>query len=387
MRKKIKVLECIRQGKIGGGESHLLSLMESINRDIIDPVVLSFTDGPMIDRLKELNVPTHIIHTERPFDFTKWKTIKNFLADQQIELIHAHGTRAASNTLVPARKLGIPLIYTIHGWSFHPDQNPIVRKLRIAGEKYLVTRSAMNISVAVSNQESGQKVIKSFQSVVINNGIDRKKFDPAKQYPDIRSELGIPAEDILIVFIARFTLHKQPLILLKAFRQLAESSANVHLLMVGEGDQYQEARNMTDQWKEKSRISFQPFRQDVPAVLAASDIFVLPSLWEGLPIGLLEAMSMGKAIVATNVDGSREIIKNGENGLLVEAGNPELLFESLKTLVQDPFLRKKIGKKALQTATEGYDANVMTNAIEKCYLDVNNRASKILVDSLPAMVS
>src|SRR5215212_6806853 len=148
MTKKIKVLECIRQGQIGGGESHLLSLVESLDRSLFDPVVLSFTDGPMVDRMKEMKVPVHIIHTTRPFDFTKWKQVKQLMKDEGIELVHAHGTRANSNVLNAAKSLGLPVIYTIHGWSFHPDQNPLVRRIRIMSEKYLASRTDLNISVS-----------------------------------------------------------------------------------------------------------------------------------------------------------------------------------------------------------------------------------------------
>ena len=74
--KKIKVLECIRQGQIGGGESHLLSLVENLDRTKYDPIVLSFTDGPMVDRLKEMEVPTHVIKSTKAFDFNIWKKVK-----------------------------------------------------------------------------------------------------------------------------------------------------------------------------------------------------------------------------------------------------------------------------------------------------------------------
>src|SRR5687767_5436509 len=103
MQKRIKVLECIRQGQIGGGESHLLSLVENLDRSRFDPVVLSFTDGPMISRLKEMKVPVHIISTTRPFDVTKWKAVKNFLKEHGVDLVHAHGTRANSNIVWAAR--------------------------------------------------------------------------------------------------------------------------------------------------------------------------------------------------------------------------------------------------------------------------------------------
>jgi glycosyltransferase involved in cell wall biosynthesis len=368
MTKKMKVLECIRQGQIGGGESHLLSLVENIDRSLFEPIVLSFTGGPMIDRLKELKVETHIISTTRPFDITKWKTVKEFLMKEQVDLVHAHGTRANSNILWASRSLKIPVVYTVHGWSFHQDQNPLVKWVRIMGEKYLTSKADLNISVSESNKQSGKNFIKSFNSVVVNNGIDQSKFNPAKRVKDVRAELGIPADAQLVLFIARFTSHKQPLALIKAFAEAVKDNPKLHLLMVGDGDQKELALEMVNQAGLEKAITFQSFRQDVPDVLAAADIFVLPSLWEGLPIGLLEAMAMGKAVIATNVDGSSEVVKDEVNGLLVETGNlvPDLA-SAIVRLSRDKDLRSSFGRNAITTINERYNAVNMTRKIENIY--------------------
>jgi len=368
MTRKIKVLECIRQGKIGGGESHLLSLIEHLDRSVFEPVVLSFTDGPMIDRLTEMKVENHVIHTERPFDPGVWGKVKKFLKEKRIDLVHAHGTRANSNVLWAARSLGIPVVYTVHGWSFHQDQHPLVRNIRILGEKYLTSRSDLNISVSSSNQQSGKNYIRSFDSIVINNGIDNRKFDPDAHYPDVRAELGIPDGEVLVLFIARFTGHKQPLTLIDAFSRALASNPGMHLLMVGDGDQQARAVQIVNKLGLSHKVSFFSFRQDVPAVLAAADIFVLPSLWEGLPIGLLEAMAMGKAVIASNVDGTSEIVQDQVNGLLVDTGRlAENLEKALLVLSRDPGLREKFGARAIETVRGKYNAAAMTRQIEATY--------------------
>lgn len=368
MIKRIKILECIRQGQIGGGESHLLSLVENLDKEVFEPIVLSFTDGPMIDRLKGMNIPVHIIPTLKPFDFTKWKQVKQLLKKENIELVHAHGTRANSNVLWAARSLGIPVIYTVHGWSFHPDQNPLVRNIRIMGEKYLTTKTDLNISVSSSNQQSGKQYIPSFNSIVINNGIDLKKFNPGQPAKNIRAELNIPADKILVLFIARFTSHKQPLALIEAFAKAQQQNPDLFLLMVGDGDQKEEAIQLIANLKMQDHIRLESFRQDVPDVLSAADIFVLPSLWEGLPIGLLEALAMGKAVIASNVDGTSEIIKDGKNGILVETSS--LVSNLTKELVQlskDKMKREGFSKEAIATITERYNAENMTREIERVY--------------------
>ncbi len=369
--KKIKVLECIRQGKIGGGESHLLSLVENMDRDRFEPVVLSFTPGPMVDRLQELGVKTHVIHSEKPFDFSVWKKVRKLLEQEQVDLVHAHGTRANSNVLGPARKLKLPVIYTIHGWSFHNDQPVWVKNLRAWGEKYLTRRSTLNISVSRSNQETGYQHFRGFKSTVINNGIDPKKFNPDAGYPDIRASFGILSHAVLCSFIARFTHQKQPLVMIRAFEKVAASHPSLYLLLVGDGELKEEMEKAIAQSPVRNRIILSPPRSDIPALLAATDIFVLPSLWEGLPIALLEAMAMGKAIIATAADGTREILVHQENGYLIPIeGLEENLVASLDKLVMDPDLRKKIGNGARATITEKYDAGKMTRQVEKVYTEI-----------------
>ncbi len=368
--KKIKILECIRQGQIGGGESHLLSLIENMDRSHFEPVVLSFTDGTMIDRLNKMGIESHVIPSTKPFDITTWKKVKHLLA-QDIRLVHAHGTRAGTNILWAAKQLSLPIIYTIHGWSFHQDQHPLVRRLCILGEKYLVSNSDLNISVSASNQQTGKQFIPSFKSVVVNNGIDHNKFNPLNSFTDIRQELGISKETILVLFIARFTAHKQPLALIKAFMKAYPYNPKMHLLMAGDGDQKAAASVLIKELHAEKQITLLPFRLDVPDLLAAADIFVLPSLWEGLPIGLLEAMAMGKTVIASKVDGTIEIVNHGVNGLLVDTHYlVENLCTALVELSKDPAKRKWFSTNAIATVNSKYNAADMTKSIEDLYEQV-----------------
>lgn len=349
----------------------MLSLVENIDRKKFDPVVLSFTDGPMIERLNNLGIETKIIYTLKPFDIRKWKRVKEWIRSEKFDLIHAHGTRANSNILWAARSLGIPVVYTIHGWSFHDDQNSLVKKIRVLGEKYLTAKSTLNISVSQSNKETGHKYFNGFRSVVVNNGIDVNIFNPERNVKNIRRDLHIPENAKLVLFLARFTHQKQPLVLLKAFIEAAKKDESLFLLMVGDGEQKQEAIHLRETSGFKNRILLSPFRQDVPDVLAASDIFVLASLWEGLPIALLEAMAMGKAIIASKVDGTREILLHKENGFLIETDNlQQNLTNSLLELSSNDALRKELQKKARQTVKDRFNAADMTKQIEKIYEQV-----------------
>jgi len=367
--KKIKVLETIRQGKIGGGETHVLDLVEALNKDIYEPVVLSFTDGPMIGRLKEMGIKTHVIYTEKPFDVRKWKQVRQLLEAERIDILHAHGTRANSNTFWAARQLNIPIIYTVHGWSFHPDQPPLVKKLRTFGEKVLVKNADITVCVAENNLKDGQELFDMRRATVIKNGINLAKFNPDAAFAAVRAELGIPKETLLVGYIARITAQKDPFTLLKAIKKLPEHIP-MHFLVVGDGDLKDEAVKMAQELQIQHRLTFAGFRQDIPAILHAVDIYCLPSLWEGLPIGLLEAMAMQKAVIASAIDGTKEVINSGKNGLLIPPKSPDKLAEALLLLATDKGFRLRLSLEARATIAETYNVVQMTQQVERLYEQV-----------------
>jgi glycosyltransferase involved in cell wall biosynthesis len=380
MNRKLRVLECIRQGKIGGGESHLLNLVESLDRERFEPFVLSFTEGPMIQRLQAMGVETHVIYTEKPFDFRVWGKVKELLADLQPDIIHCHGTRATSNVISAARSLGIPVVYTIHGWSFHQDQPFLLKKMRILGERYITRRTDLNIAVSRANGRAGEENITGFRYELVFYGIDQQKFSPSADVkrPDVRAELGIPAEVTLVLFIARFTLQKQPLAMIEAFRRASSEVGNLRLLMVGDGELKAASVALAKKYNLGDKLIFQSFRQDVPDVLAAADIFVLPSLWEGLPIGLLEAMAMGKAVIASDVDGTVEVLEDEVNGRLARTKElVESVTRALVDLGKDSEKRRRLGKAAAESINEKYNVGRMTGQIEGLYLDVLGKKGKI----------
>jgi len=366
LKKKIKILQTIRQGKIGGGESHVLELVEELNKEYYESIVLSFTYGPMVDRLKSMGIKTYVIETERPFDFRKWRKVTEILKSERIDIVHAHGTRANSNTYSSAKKLGIPVVYTVHGWSFHPDQGFLLKGLRILGEKFLVDKSELTICVSDNNLIDASKEFPMKRAEVVKYGINLKKFNPALSFPDIRAEFGIDKDTVVIGYVVRMTKQKDPLTLVHAIA-LIPSHLNVKFLFIGDGELKESAIKLAKELNVSSKIQFVDFRQDVPSILNGIDVYCLPSLWEGLPIGMLEAMAMGRAVVVTAIDGAKEVIKNMENGILVPVQDPEKLAEALILLIDNPELRKKIGENAAATILSDFNVSKMTRKVESIY--------------------
>ena len=366
MQRKIRVLETIRQGKIGGGETHVLDLVQALDKTRFEPVVLSFMPGPMIDRLRALGIPAHVIETHKPFDFTTWGQVKQLLREEKIDLVHAHGTRAQSNSFWAARQLGLPMLYTVHGWSFHMDQKPLTKKLHQMGEKLLMAQADRTICVSNSNRRDGLKFSDMARAVVILNGINLHKFNPSLTAHDVRAELGIAKDVMLVGYIARITAQKDPFTLLRAV-ELLPRTLKIKFLLVGKGDLKAKAKALARQLKIEAKVIFIDFRQDVPDLLQAVDIYCLPSLWESLPIGVLEAMAIGKAVIASNIEANREIVEHGLNGLLVPPRSPEKLAAAIQQLAANKELRRSLGARAYRTIQTDFTAEEMTRQVEQLY--------------------
>lgn len=366
-QRKIKVLETIRQGKIGGGESHVLDLVASLDKTQFEVVVLSFTDGPMVTALQAMNIPVQVISSSKAFDLSVWMAVKKFIRSHQIDIVHAHGTRANTNILWAARSLRIPVVYTVHGWSFHEGLHPLAKRARVAAEKFITRMVQHNICVSDSNRNTGQKAFGAFRATVIPNGVNLEKFNAEGVYPDVKAAYGIPADHLVVCYIARMTLQKDPVTMLRAFAQVLAQVPKITLLMVGEGELKQAAEDTAKELGITGHVIFDKFRQDVPAVLNAADIYCLPSLWEGFPIGVLEAMAMGKAVIASDVDGTREAITHEENGLLIPASHPGALASAIVRLTKDPTLRKRLQFSAATAIRSRYNVTAVTKKIEAVY--------------------
>lgn len=364
---KIKILEVIRQGQIGGGESHLLDLITFLDKERFEPICLSFTSGEMINRLENMGIRCYVIDTLKPFDMKIQRQIMQLIIDEKVQIIHAHGSRAASNMLWPARKLHIPLVYTVHGWSFHDDQNLLVRTLRQWSEKLICSLANCVICVSQSNADTGSERFGLKNPVVIENGINLLKFNPEGQFNDLRTSFGFAPDDFVAGFIARCTKQKAPLDFLEAVRLAHDKNPKVKGLFVGEGDMDTEVDAFVAAHQMSDYVYRSKFRTDVPDLLHCIDVYCLPSLWEGLSIALLEAMAMGKAIVATQTDGTKEVIIHEDDGLLIPFSQPQALADALIRFREAPVLCKQCGVHARQLVTQSYDAQRVSDVVADIY--------------------
>lgn len=374
MAKRIKILETIRQGAIGGGETYLLNLVTNLDRERFEPVVLSFTDGEMVDRLRKEGIRAEVFYTEKPFDIRLYPKIKRFIDAEQFDLVHYHGSRAGTNTVIPARLGHKKIIYTVHGWSFHTGNNPFITKGRIAAESLMIKYTDLVICGSQADIEAGKKYCGGSEYKLIHNSIDTTKFVSQPNNSELRRELGIRDEQIVVTFLARMTYQKDPVTFIKAIARVIDENKNVRVLVFGDGEMKQEVLMHAASLKLDDYIHFGSFRKDIQNVHASSDIFVLPSLWEVVPLALLEAMAMEKACIATNIPGTTEALYDNVNGLLFEPHNEKQLAEQILRLAADAELRKRLGTEARNTVVQKFDLKKLVQSNEAVYEEMAKRS-------------
>ncbi len=365
---KIRILHTIRQGEIGGGETHVLDLVSNLDVDKYKSYVLSFSNGPMVEKLKEMKIEVFVIPSKMPFDFRVWHQVSELIRKNGIHILHAHGTRAFSNTFFSAKLYSIPIIYTVHGWSFHPDQNSIKKWFRMKSEGYLIQNASLTVFVSESNYDEGKKHFGDFKYKIIKNSINDKKFNPDNAFSDIRKEIGIEKNAFVIGFIARITKQKNLAVLLDAIEKVPKAY-NIKLIIVGNGDLREEMLERVNELGISRKVRFLDFREDVEHILNAIDVYCLPSLWEGLSIGLLEAMAMRKAVIVSNISGNIEIIKHMENGIIVQS-SPEDIKNEIVELYNDEILRERLAQNAFLTIKNEFQVKNMIKKIEEAYLSL-----------------
>lgn len=221
----------------------------------------------------------------------------------------------------------------------------------------LVTNSPLvHIMVAVSEGTRQFSIerqgIKPNKLLTIHNSIDAAHFTHilGEQLAPLRVALALPDDALIVLMVARLHPQKGHRFFLQAVPRIQKILPHTHFLLVGDGELRSELETLTQTLGIRERVHFLGVRQDIPELLALSDLFVLPSLWEGLPNAVLEAMAAEKPVVATNVDGVPEVVRDNETGILVPPGDIEALAQAMIRLLADPALRRQMGTAARQRA-------------------------------------
>lgn len=282
------------------------------------------------------------------------------------DLVHCHLPIAGVVGRLAARMRGIPVVYTEHNRM--ERYHPLTRRMNLLTWRWQERAIAVSAEVASSiHDHAGDRVPVD----VVLNGIDTDRFERSRVDATlVRTDLGIPASAPVVGTVAVFRTQKRLDDWLSAARELLNNHPDAHFVLVGDGPLREELVLRARDLGLQDRVHFPGLLEDVRAYLAAMDVFMISSMFEGLPLALLESMSMECGVVATTVGGIPEVVRHGENGFLVEPGRPGELARFASRLLSTPGLGERMGEAARDTVVEGFGLKRMTRQLESIYTSV-----------------
>jgi len=347
----------------GGAERVISSLAASLDPARYRAVVCLFRTGWIKERSENLGIPTHVIPTQGMTDWRWACRFRNLLKDEQVDLIHAHEFDANVQGAAVAAYLGIPLVATVHGKHYFWE------KLRRRLAYRWVSRHATMVSVSEDLKRFiVQNVgIDSTRITVIYNGVDVPLAQDPANIETCRREMNLPEIDRVIGVVGNLYPVKGHKYLIDAIPAVLEKYPNTSFVFAGRGQLESDLKQQVNRLGLDKRVHFLGLRQDIPRILALLDVFVLPSLSEGLSMAILEAMMAGKPVIATRVGGNPEIVLDGETGFLVPSKDSHALAERLITLLTDRHLAAQLGANGQRRAEGQFSLQTMVNAYQSLY--------------------
>lgn len=350
---------------VGGAERALVALATRLDRRRWDPSVIALgNEGALVAPLRQAGIETICLDVARERPFQAVVRLAKALRCRKPRLVQSFLFHANVASRLAAPLAGCP--WVVGGLRVAERQ----KGWHVALDRRTASLSAGSVCVSEGvrrfNADAG---ISPDRLTVIPNGIDPLRFDHAEKVS--RSELGVPEEAHLVVYVGRLDVQKGIPFLLDAAEQVVATRPQWHLAMVGDGPERASLRARTDSSALLSgRVHWLGRRDDIPSVLKAADLLVLPSLWEGMPNVVLEAMAARRAVVATAVEGTEDLVITGQTGWLVPTKDAEALAGSLEDAVDHPNLTRQYGEAGRRRIESEFSVASVVNAYEHLWAGV-----------------
>jgi glycosyltransferase involved in cell wall biosynthesis len=355
----------------GGAERLLLQYLPHLRSQGFDPVVCVMQErsgNPVADEILSLGIPVETVPVERLRDPSALGRLTTYLRGRRADVVHTQLEFADGLGSLAAHRVGIPSVSTLHTMYEPARWSRAWARNRIGD--WALARYAQRI-IAVSDEARrhylAHRPYPERKVVTLRNGIDLARFaHAAGEGPAVRAELGLPPGATVIATVAVLRHDKGIHNMLAALPAVLEEDPGAVYLVVGDGDQRASLESTVANAGLRESVVFAGSRTDVPRVLAACDIFVLPTLSDALPTVLAEAAAAGVPLVASAVGGVPEMCLDERNGLLVPPGDPEGLAWAVGRLLRDPEMAARLGAEGRVVARERYD--IETQAARLCDL-------------------
>ena len=341
MKKKVvHVAQCA-----GGVAEYLYMLLTHMDNTKYENILIVSEDDykEQIDRFESITSNIYFVPMVRGLGLTT--TLKSALNLRKIikkikpDIVYLHSSIAgAVGRMAMLFDCKTKILYNAHGWYFNAQMSAKKQKFIAIIERILSIKTDKIINISQSEYDSAikYKIANKKKMCIIENGIDFKKFENSNQFRnEIREKYNIKNEEILIGVVARVSEQKDPLTTIKAFKLVHDKMQNTKLMYIGSGELENEVIEYAKENQIEKSVIITGWTNETQKYIPAIDIAILPSKWEGFGLVIIEYMACKKPIVASKVGGIADIIKDEQNGYLIEIGDYEKLSEMIIKYIKD----------------------------------------------------
>jgi L-malate glycosyltransferase len=369
----IPILYLHEHGEISGGENSLLVLWERLDRSRFRPILAAPCPSPFADRARSLGVDVRAMSFPRMRDMMGLtgtnivRGIRRLVREEKVRIVHGNTPRTNLLGSLAVRGTGCRVVW--HERTLPESEWDVDRWLRFLPDRIICNSTA-----------AAERFRGTGKAVVILNGVHLDRFRPGAGGADLRGALGIGTSDVLVGIAGNFTPVKGHDIFIHAASRLAARDRTIRFWVVGgetfAGNKGRGAilRALVNDLGLEKCVQFLDHRDNMPVVMDALDILAVPSYMEACSRAILEAMAAGKPVVATNVGGNPELVKDGETGVLVAPRDVAALAEGIMRLSEDPHLRGRMGAAARTRAEADFSVVRQVGQTQALYADVLDSA-------------
>ena len=364
---------------LGGAQRAVLHLSRGLDSDRFEQMVITGDGGLLLSELSAISTIEHRMIPEMTRhiglggawdDVQSVRKIFKLLRPFRPDIVHTHTPKAGIVGRWAASLAGVPkIMHTYHGFGFSP-QHPFWQKAFYVGfEKATACITSQFVAVSRPNQLLGQSygIFDGDDCILIRSGVDFADFRAVRiDKLQKKIELGFDPSDKIVGVVASFTPAKALHFFLEAAGKIALEVPRVRFVMVGDGSLRPRLEAQASRLGISTVLRMLGWRRDVPELLRTFDVFLLTSLWEGLPRSLVEAFLSGVPVVASQVDGVGEVVRENVNGFLVPPGNTAAMAAAVIRLLKDEALRQSMGERA-RSSVEDFSVEKMLKDYSDLY--------------------
>ncbi len=374
-RLKKKVFHVITKLELGGAQEVTLMTLERLPREHYQLGLVTGPEGLLVDRARAIpDVQTFwmdsLVREVRPHkDFTSLLQLWKLFRRERPHVVHTHSSKAGIVGRWAARLAGVPVIFhTVHGFGFNDYQRWPVKMMYLWLERLTTKITTKTVVVSYANAAKGEKarVFGPNEWVLCRDAIPVARFLAPGDRRKKLKEWGIDENKTIVGMVACFKPQKSPVDFIDVAARVLKENDGAHFVMAGDGELRPEIEARIHEHGISASVTLLGWQADMPEVYRNLDIVVLTSLWEGLPCVFSEAMASELPIVATNVDGAREAIIDGDNGYLHQPHDIEGMAKSVIELVRNRELRRKMGTRGKARVAE-FDIDTSVARLEEAY--------------------